>query len=184
MGSRRRGVNGSWRDLGGDTLWLLTRCRVDVGVSKGSQMERRSKADQLGTGRAISPDFQMPTISAGPRAGEGDGCRGAGRREVRLEGLCLSGNRVIKEAEEGCSGSQCGQSETVTSPLGLPRPFPRPPLRAVGTELGLDRTRHSDYSEYSESLVTAGQGYRGDHGGVRRKGSGERRHFRRRQQRV
>lgn len=90
-------------------------------------MERRSKADQLGNERAISPDFQTPTISAGPRASEGNGCRGAGCRKVWLESLCLSGNRVIKEAEGGCSGSQCGQSETVTSPLGLPRPFPQHP---------------------------------------------------------
>lgn len=95
-------------------------------------------------------------------------------RQEQLEGLSLSGGRgVMRRAEEGCSGSQCGHRKTLTAPLGLPRRPLGCREGVLGTELGLDRMRQSHYSELSGSLVIAGQGYREDRGQVRRKESGK-----------
>lgn len=88
------------------------------------------------------------------------------------EGLSVHGGREV--TEEGSAGSQGWQRKALTTPLGL---LPRSPQGhkegVLGTELGLDRIRrHTRCSEWSGSLVTAGQGYREDCGQLRRKGSG------------
>ena len=88
------------------------------------------------------------------------------------EGLSVHGGREV--TEEGSAGSQGRQRKALTTPLGL---LPRSPLGRkeglLGTELGLDRIRrHTRCSEWSGSLVTAGQGYREDCGQLRKKGLG------------
>lgn len=50
---------------------------------------------------------------------------------------------VIKEAEEGCSGSQWAEEK---NPTGPPKASTQAAGRGPWTELGLERTRrHSDY---------------------------------------
>lgn len=78
-----------------------------------------------------------------------DGHREVGHREVQMEGFSLNGDKAVKE---GHSGSPCGQSKTLTTPVGLPRPPLGCRVGVLGTELGSDLIRrHSNYSEWSGS---------------------------------
>lgn len=86
--------------------------------------------------------------------------------------MSLGGSR---ESSRGAAQEANMGRKTLATPRGLPKPPPGCREGLLGTELGLDTMRrHSSYSEWSRSLIIAGQGYREECGEVRRKESGER----------